>query len=324
MQSLLRNTQVLLLIVIVGVVNFEERLSWVIEDPEIRRSIFVPDDLPEGEEETRVLPLVFHSIYETKVMQIKCRMRGYNASNNPWYYQDALWIHPKFDESQVDTYADAEHGNEDGVPYAIWTMKITISSAKDAGKKWATCKWQQEGMQWKTDMKFLIFRPLSYSLVREESNSTLSLPEEAETVVLAYGLGEKLDEKDLTKQIEDDIKRQISDHYSLPGSSVSRPGGGQEFLITVKKEWVSDFIASHPHLDSEKGPETPDTETLDDKGDVDAPAPDADEAAISRAKFVGWVLLLSFMGTVLLAIIAWLLYRFCTIYKLYNLAIRSN
>ena len=39
----------------------EERLSWFTTDPEMRSSIFVPDDLPEGKEENRVLPWVFHS-----------------------------------------------------------------------------------------------------------------------------------------------------------------------------------------------------------------------------------------------------------------------
>ena len=39
----------------------EERLSWFTKDAEIRSSIFVPDDLPEGKEENRILPWVFHS-----------------------------------------------------------------------------------------------------------------------------------------------------------------------------------------------------------------------------------------------------------------------
>jgi len=39
----------------------EERLSWFTKDQEMRSSIFVPDDLPEGKEENRVLPWVFHS-----------------------------------------------------------------------------------------------------------------------------------------------------------------------------------------------------------------------------------------------------------------------
>ena len=36
-----------------------------------------------------------------------------------------------------------------------------------------------------------------------------------ETLVLSYDLGEQLDFKDLNQQIEDNIKRQITDHYSL-------------------------------------------------------------------------------------------------------------
>ena len=61
---------------IVFVLNFREtseynnmqsslRNTQVIEDPEIRRSVFVPDDLPEGKEEN--MTIVFHSADETKV-----------------------------------------------------------------------------------------------------------------------------------------------------------------------------------------------------------------------------------------------------------------
>ena len=137
----------------------EERLSWFTTDVDVKKRIFVPDHLAEGKEENRVLPWVFHSIAnEKKVMQIKCIMRGYNASNTPSHYQEARWSHPGFDDSQVDTSAPPVEGEEeDGEPYAIWTMEITIT-AEDAGKKWATCEWQQGDFPLSTDLKFLIFK----------------------------------------------------------------------------------------------------------------------------------------------------------------------
>merc|ERR1719158_2068634 len=181
--------------------------------------MFVPDNLSEGKEETRLLPWVFFDDDETKLMQLKCIMRGYNASNNPSDYQEARWSHPGFDDSQVDTSAEAVKGEEKGVPYAIWTMEIS-TRAEDAGKKWATCEWQQGDFPLSTDFKFLIFRRLL----------------DAETEVLSYGLGEYLDSKDITQQIEDDIKRQISERLDVPASSVSRSEDGQEF--TVDKDQV--------------------------------------------------------------------------------------
>ena len=157
-------------------------------------------------------------------------MRGYNASNNPSDYQKARWSHPGFDDSQVDTSAPAEEGEEDGEPYAIWTMEITIS-AEDAGKKWVTCEWQQGDFPLSTDFIFLIFN--------NTNNNTTCTTTEAKTIILSFGLGEQqLDEKDINQQIEDDIKRQISEHYSMPTSSVSRSEDGQEFLITVNKTQV--------------------------------------------------------------------------------------
>jgi len=215
------NTPFLLLLFVV-VARAEERLSWFTTDPEIRRSIFVPDNLAEGKEENRILPWVFHSDDETKLMQIKCIMRGYNASNNPSDYQEARWSHPGFDDGQVNTSAPPVKGDEDGVPYAIWTMEISIS-AEDAGKKWATCEWQQGDFPLSTHFTFLIFKRL---LGDKKS----------------YGLGEHLDGKDITQQVEDDIKRQISEHLSVPASSVSRSEDGQEF--TVDKDQV-------PNLDDD-------------------------------------------------------------------------
>ena len=224
METLLKISQLLLVFIVIA--RAEERLSWFTSDPELRRSIFVPDDLPEGKEENRVLPWVFHNDDETKMMQMKCIMRGFNDTNNPSDYKEARWSYPGFIDSQVNTSAPAEKGEEAGVPYAIWTIEITVS-AEDAGKKFATCEWQQGDFPLSTDMKFLIFRRLSCS------------PTEAETVVLSYGLGEHLDAKDITQQVEDDIKRQISEHFSMPASNVSRSEDGQQFLITLDMEQVS-------------------------------------------------------------------------------------
>ena len=215
----------LIILVVINVAKAEERLSWSTTDQELRRSTFVPDDLPEGKEENRVLPWVLHSEDETKMMQIKCMMRGFNDSNNPADYKEARWSYPGFNDSQVDTSAPVDMGEEDGVPYAIWTMEITIS-AEDAGKKMATCEWQQGDFPLSTDLTFLIFR-------RQQCS-----PTENESIVISYGLGEQLDEQDITQQIEDDITRQISEHFSVPASNVSRSEDGQEFLITVDQKEV--------------------------------------------------------------------------------------
>merc|ERR1711860_51412 len=138
-----------------------------------------------------------------KLMELKCIMRGYNASNNP-------------SDSQVDTSAPPVKADDNGEPYAIWTIKIETSRA-DAGKKWATCEFQQGDFPLSTDFQFLIFRKLS-------------LPEEKK--VLTYDVGGLiLDDKDITKQVEDDIKRQISEHYSMPATSVTR--SAEKFIITL-------------------------------------------------------------------------------------------
>ena len=105
-------------------IRAEERLSWFTTDQEIKKSIFVPDNLPEGKEENRVLPWVFHDEEESKLMQLKCIMRGYNASNNPSNYKDARWSHPGFSDSQFDSSDPVDKDDENGVPYAIWTSEI--------------------------------------------------------------------------------------------------------------------------------------------------------------------------------------------------------
>ena len=161
-------------------------------------------------------------------MELKCIMRGYNASNNPSNYQDARWSHPGLSASQVDTSAPPIPGNEGANPYKIWTIQITTSTA-DAGKKWATCEFQQGDFPLSTDFKFLIFRKISIKYGKGY-------------VVHGYGYeyGGRgrgfLDNKDLTQQVEDDIKRQISEHYSMPASSVTRSGDGQTFRIKVPNQ----------------------------------------------------------------------------------------
>ena len=191
-------------------IRAEERLSWFTSDRELKKSIFVPDNLPEGKEENRVLPWVFHDDDGNKEMQLKCMMRGYNASNNPSDYQNARWSHPGFDDSQVDKSAPAVKGEENGVPYAIWTISIDTSAA-DAGKKWATCEFQQGDFPLSTDFKFLIFKKIS-DKIKEENR------------VLSYSLGEHLDEKDINQQIEEDIKRQISEHFKMTSNNVDYDG----------------------------------------------------------------------------------------------------
>ena len=153
-------------------------------------------------------------------MKLNCIMRGYNASNNPINYKEARWSYPGFWHSQVDTRARPESGYDGAIPYRIWTIEIT-TSASDAGRKWVTCEFQQGDFPLSTDFKFLIFRKVS-------------LPGETNIVYgFDYGF---LDEKDLTQQVEDDIKRQISEHYNMPASSVTRSTNGQTFLITVSKK----------------------------------------------------------------------------------------
>ena len=183
----------------ITITSAEERLFWFTTDPAVKRNINVPVILPEGKEENRVLPWVFHNNKDSKLIQLKCIMRGYNASNNPNDYKNARWSHPGFSDSQVKTNAPAETGTDQGVPYAIWTIQINISAA-DAGKRWATCEFQQGDFPLSTDFQFLIFRKLS-----EDQN------------IVTYGFGDILDEKDVTQQVKDDIKRQASEQICQAG-----------------------------------------------------------------------------------------------------------
>ena len=84
-------------------INAEERLSWFTTDLTLKRSVFVPDNLSEGKEENRILPWVFHSDREYKIMKLNCIMRGYNVTNNPSNYKNARWSYPGFNASQVNT-----------------------------------------------------------------------------------------------------------------------------------------------------------------------------------------------------------------------------
>ena len=205
------------LLIATSVLKAEERLSWSTKDDVVRRSIFVPDDLPEGKEESRALPWVFHDDEQTKVMKLNCIMRGYNVTNNPINYKDARWSHPGFDDSQVNTAFPREEGTENGVPYAIWSIEIT-TSALAHGKKYVTCEFQQGDFPLSIDLKFLIFRRISKESL--DSNKTF----------ISYGL-EDLEEKDLSQKIEEDIKRQIKETYDTNSSNVTREG--MIFTITV-------------------------------------------------------------------------------------------
>ena len=205
-------------------VKAEERLSWFSTDPEIKKRIFVPDNLSEGKEENRVLPWVFHD-NEIKQMELKCIMRGYNASNNPIGYKEARWSHPGFSDSQVDTTTEPTNGTEGADPYRMWTIKITTSKA-DAGKKWATCDFQQGDFPLSIDIMFLIFRKVA---MPKDQNS------------FTYDLGDSLDESYFTKQVEEDVKKQISKYYSLEPSSVTRSAAGQ-FIITLPSPPVAPVV----------------------------------------------------------------------------------
>jgi len=202
----------------------EERLSWFSKDKVMRKSIFVPKDLPEGKEENRALPWVFHDDGGLKVMELKCMMRGFNDSNNPSDYKEARWSHPGFENSQVDTSAPAENGTDTGVPYRIWTIKITVS-AKDAGKKIATCEWQQGDFPLSTDFTFLIFR-------RKGEDQ----PQDEDKVLRKYFLGEALGKSFGTEQIEDKIKEQICEQYYWSPCNDKVTRSGDDYQIVIPKD----------------------------------------------------------------------------------------
>ena len=156
MQILLKTTPYFL--ILLNAAMAEERLSWFARDQEMRSSIFVPDDLPEGKEENRVLPWVFHSDWQNdkKLMEIKCMMRGYNASNNPSDYQEARWSHPGFDDSQVDTSAVLRLCKERRreclfTPSGPWRYP---QCREEVGHMRV---WQQGDFPLSTDFKFMIF-----------------------------------------------------------------------------------------------------------------------------------------------------------------------
>ena len=197
------------------VINAEERLSWFTTDSILRKSIFVPDNLSEGKEENRVLPWVFHNDNEYKIMKLNCIMRGYNVTNNPVDYINARWSHPGFRVNQVNTAEPIQTGNENGVPYAIWTIEVNVTTA-DAGKKWTICEFQQGDFPLSIEFTFLIFKKYS-----EEGD------------VVSYHLGSFIDKKDINSQLENEIKRQISNYYTLLPSSVTTSEDGQQFFVKI-------------------------------------------------------------------------------------------
>merc|ERR1711860_343528 len=117
--------------------------------------------------------------------------------------------------SQVSVSAEPEKGEEDGVPYAIWSINIT-TSPRDAGKKWATCEFQQGDFPLSTDFKFLIFKKQKRGRI--------------------YIFGGSLEECDLNEQIEDDIKRQISEHYNIKRTRVIRCTRNKKIRFCIEKK----------------------------------------------------------------------------------------
>ena len=196
-------------------INAEERLSWFTTDSILRKSIFVPDNLSEGKEENRVLPWVFHNDNEYKIMKLNCIMRGYNVTNNPVDYINARWSHPGFRVNQVNTAEPIQTGNENGVPYAIWTIEVNVTTA-DVGKKWTICEFQQGDFPLSIEFTFLVFKKYA-----EEGD------------VVSYHLGSFIDKKDINRQLENEIKRQISDYYTLLPSSVTTSEDGQQFFVKI-------------------------------------------------------------------------------------------
>ena len=156
----------------------------------------------------------------------------YGQGNNPGDYKNARWSHPGFKSSQVNTSAPIDEGNEGGVPYAIWSISITTTPA-DAGKKWATCEFQQGDFPLSTDFKFLILKKLPKS-EKPKKETPKALVYKYIYVFVKGTL--PLEETDVNKQIEDDIKRQISGNYELKPSKVRRCGKYKNrFCITVKQ-----------------------------------------------------------------------------------------
>ena len=196
-------------------INAEERLSWFTTDSMLKKSIFVPDNLSEGKEENRVLPWVFHSDKEYKIMKLNCIMRGYNVTNNPSNYINARWSYPGFNVSQVNISQPIQTGHENGIPYAIWTIEVNVTAA-DAGKKWTICEFQQGDFPLSTEFIFLFFKKCA-----EEGN------------IISYHSGSLIDKKDINNQLENEIKRQISDYYALLPSSVTTSADRKQFFIKI-------------------------------------------------------------------------------------------
>ena len=103
--------------------------------------------------------------------------------------------------------------DENGIPYAIWTIKVNVTAA-DAGKKWTICEFQQGDFPLSIEFIFLFLKKYT---------------EEGDTV--SYHLGSFRNKQDINSQIESEIKRQISDYYALLPSSVTTSTDGQQFFI---------------------------------------------------------------------------------------------
>ena len=206
---------ILIALALIKLIYAEERLSWFTTDSMLKKSIFVPDNLSEGKEENRVLPWVFHNDKEYKIMKLNCIMRGYNVTNNPSDYINARWSYPGFNVSQVNISQPIQTGHENGIPYAIWTIEVNVTAA-DAGKKWTICEFQQGDFPLSTEFIFLFFKKYA-----EEGN------------VISYHSGSLIDKKDINNQLENEIKRQISDYYALLPSSVTTSADRKQFFIKI-------------------------------------------------------------------------------------------
>ena len=156
-------------------------------------------------------------------------MRDHNVSEN------LQWSYPGFRDSQVDTSTPALIGDDQGVPYAIWSIKVNTSSL-DAGKKSATCEFQQENLPMSIDFQFLIIRKTN------RTPDQITLP--GTRMLIIYDLGGYLDEKDITQQVEDEIKRQISEYYNIPASSVTRSRDGQKLVLTIMADTAANTTIS--------------------------------------------------------------------------------
>ena len=83
-------------------------------------------------------------------------------------------------------------------------------------KKWTICEFQQGDFPLSTEFIFLFFKKYA-----EEGN------------VISYHSGSLIDKKDINNQLENEIKRQISDYYALLPSSVTTSADRKQFFIKI-------------------------------------------------------------------------------------------